>query len=351
MSKLNYIVPATILLLSHSVQAATENPWYAGARIGATHYTDFSTNLGSDAELEENSVGAGLFLGHNFNSWFALEGGYTYLGETELDNFASIDQQGFDLVGKFTWQATESFDLFAKAGGFAYFTDGNDALSDFEDNGFSATAGVGAQYYFTNQFSARAEYQFYNDISLDDNGSDISWDTHFYAISLVYSWGGADKVVVKEAPVTQAPEVVEEVVAEPVVAEAIVVKEVVEEATNVEPLTVELPFALKSTELPQQYKDQLKPIIQHLIDYPEAKLYVVGHTDSQGPTAFNQKLSEQRAAAISTYLADEFDIDTARIEEEGKGELDPRATNDTKEGRALNRRVSVFTPGLEVKNK
>jgi OOP family OmpA-OmpF porin len=346
MSKINYIAPAAILLFSHAVQATTENPWYAGARIGATHYTDFSHNLVNSVELDENNVGAGLFLGHNFTSWFALEGGYTYLGETELENYAAIKQQGFDFVGKFTWQVSESFDLFAKAGGFAYFTDGNDQLSGLDDNGLSATAGVGAQYYFTDQFSARAEYQFYNDISLDTNNTDISWDTHFYAISLVYSWGAPDKVVAQEAPVTQKEEVLEEVVTESVVEEVVVVV-----VTKVEPLTVELPFALESTELPQQYKDQLKPIVQHMIDYPEAKLYVVGHTDSQGPTKFNQKLSEQRAATISTYLADEFDIDPSRIEEQGKGELDPRATNDTKEGRALNRRVSVFTPGLDVKNK
>jgi OmpA-OmpF porin, OOP family len=345
MKKLNYIAPVAILLLSHTVQATAENPWYAGARIGGTHYTDFNSNLGHIAELDENNAGAGLFLGHNFSSWFAIEGGYTYLGETELENYASIKQEGIDLVGKFTWQLSESFDLFAKAGGFAYFTDGNDNLSGLDDEGFAATAGVGAQYYFTNQLSARAEYQFYNDISLEDDvtNTDISWDTHFYSVSLVYSWGAPEKVVIQEAPVTEAPEV------EEVVEEVIVEVAKVEQIIKVEPLMVELPFATESFDLPQTYKDQLKPIVQHLNDYPEAKLYVVGHTDSRGAEKFNQNLSEQRAAAISKYLSEAFSIDVDRIEEQGKGELDPRATNDTKDGRALNRRVSVFTPGLEVK--
>ena len=146
----------------------------------------------------------------------------------------------------------------------------------------------------------------------------------------------------------------EPAMAEPVIEPQPVVEptpEVITPAIEIAPLTVELPFMFNSDELPQEYLEQLAPIAQHLIDYPEAQLFVVGHTDSRGSEVYNQQLSEQRAALIGDYLATKFAIDKSRINEVGRGEIEPRASNDTTEGQALNRRVSVFTPGLKIQNK
>ncbi|WP_028863061.1 outer membrane beta-barrel protein [Psychromonas aquimarina] len=347
MTKVNYILPVA-LLFSGAVTAASENPWYAGARLGGTYYNDLSSNMLDANTLDKNDVGGGVFLGYNFVPWFALETGYTYLGKmgpAEIENMGSIKQQGMDLVGKFTWNASDSLDIFAKAGAFYYKADGQDQLSAYDDSGVAATAGLGLEYFLTKNISTRLEYQFYNELELQDAGMNSSWNTHFYGLSLVYGWGAPAPVVVQDAPMAEPepePMVEPEPEPEPVVLPAMV---------KVEPLTVELPFAFDSDELPQEYLDQLAPIAEHLIEYPEAELFVIGHTDSRGPEAYNQKLSEERAALIGEYLAAKFNIDKSRIVEEGRGELEPRATNDTDEGRALNRRVSVYTPGLEVQNK
>jgi OOP family OmpA-OmpF porin len=68
---------------------------------------------------------------------------------------------------------------------------------------------------------------------------------------------------------------------------------------------------------------------------------IVGHTDSSGPEAYNQKLSLRRAEAMKAYLVREGGIDAAIIDVMGKGESMPVADNATREGRARNRRVEV----------
>ncbi len=329
MTKINYVLPLA-LLVSGALQAEqSENPWYAGARIGGTHYSDFANG---PAGVDKDDFGGGAFLGYNVSRWFALETGYTYLGDPDVNGSGSIEQQAIDLVGKFTWKTTDSLDVFAKAGGAYYFAEGQDGLNA-DDEGVVATAGLGVEYFFNQNVSTRLEYQYYHDIELEDT----DWDTHFYGLSLVYAWGAAPMVM--------------PMIAAPVIAQAVAEPEVIAEPIEIAPLSVELPFMFDSDELSQEYMQQLAPIAQHLLDYPQAQLFVVGHTDSRGSEAYNQKLSEQRAALVADYLANSYNIDKSRIIQEGRGELEPRANNETEEGRALNRRVTVFTPGLTIEQK
>jgi OOP family OmpA-OmpF porin len=343
MSKFNYLLPIA-LLASSSTFASSEGSSYVGARLGGTHYSDFSSTQVSNG-LDKDDLGAGAFLGHNVKDWFALEIGYTYLGKIKFDNNAVIEQDAIDLVGKFSTDLTESIDIFAKLGGSHYMTDGKKSLSSLSDNNLTVTAGLGLEYFFTKHVSTRVEYQYYGAPKLENNGFSADWDTHFYGVSIVYSWGGAPTPVAKPAPVTQPkvvaePEVVAVVVTTPIVVEKIA------EPVVIEALTVQVRFDNNSTEIKQQYIDQLAPIAQHLIDYPEAKLVVIGHTDSQGPENYNQQLSERRATGVAAHLSQVFNINTNRIEHSGLGESEPIASNKTASGRTENRRVSVFTPGL-----
>jgi len=70
----------------------------------------------------------------------------------------------------------------------------------------------------------------------------------------------------------------------------------------------------------------------------------VGHADSTGADAYNQKLSVRRSEAVKAYLVSKG-IEKNRIYTEGKGEMQPVADNKTASGRAKNRRVEVEVVG------
>ncbi len=74
----------------------------------------------------------------------------------------------------------------------------------------------------------------------------------------------------------------------------------------------------------------------------------VGHTDSVGADAYNQKLSVRRADAVKAYLVSKG-IEKNRVYTEGKGEKQPVADNKTAEGRAKNRRVEIEVVGTRTK--
>ena len=73
-------------------------------------------------------------------------------------------------------------------------------------------------------------------------------------------------------------------------------------------------------------------------------IIAVGHTDSDGSDAYNQKLSVKRSESVKTYLV-EKGIEKNRVYTEGKGEKQPVADNKTAEGRAKNRRVEIEVVG------
>lgn len=91
----------------------------------------------------------------------------------------------------------------------------------------------------------------------------------------------------------------------------------------------------------QQTFPVLESITGILKEYPHAKFSIEGHTDSDGSDALNQKLSEERAAAVKNYLI-EKGIDASRLESKGFGESKPIDTNKTAKGKANNRRVEVL---------
>jgi OOP family OmpA-OmpF porin len=75
---------------------------------------------------------------------------------------------------------------------------------------------------------------------------------------------------------------------------------------------------------------------------------IVGHTDSVGSDAYNEKLSMRRANAVKRYLTDDG-VDAGVMSASGMGESQPVADNRTSEGRAQNRRVEVVVKGTETR--
>ena len=77
-------------------------------------------------------------------------------------------------------------------------------------------------------------------------------------------------------------------------------------------------------------------------------IIAVGHTDSDGSDAYNQKLSVQRSESVKAYLVSKG-IEKNRVYTEGKGEKQPVADNKTKEGKQKNRRVEIEVVGTRTK--
>ena len=99
-------------------------------------------------------------------------------------------------------------------------------------------------------------------------------------------------------------------------------------------------FRFDSYELSDSTTNVLTKIIPIIKDMP-TRLLIVGHTDSVGEDEYNLVLSRNRANSVAQFLI-QNGIDPQDIEQEGKGESFPIATNATKEGQAKNRRVEIF---------
>ncbi len=94
--------------------------------------------------------------------------------------------------------------------------------------------------------------------------------------------------------------------------------------------------------------EQYRPLIDLAVDLMEAEpsstLRIVGHTDDVGPDEANLRLSMSRADAVATLVV-QHGIDSSRLTVEGRGEAEPLETNETEEGRAINRRVEFSILG------
>ncbi|AEI49483.1 sodium-translocating pyrophosphatase [Runella slithyformis] len=95
----------------------------------------------------------------------------------------------------------------------------------------------------------------------------------------------------------------------------------------------------KSTLKPES-QEQLKNVAEILKAFPAVNIKLGGYTDNTGDANANLKLSGDRAAAVESELV-AMGIDNNRIDSEGYGDQYPVASNDTEEGRAQNRRISV----------
>lgn len=74
--------------------------------------------------------------------------------------------------------------------------------------------------------------------------------------------------------------------------------------------------------------------------YPDTTIFVEGHTDSTGTDAHNQGLSDRRADSVTNFLVGSG-VSPSRIVSRGYGESQPKASNDTPDGRQINRRVEI----------
>lgn len=106
-------------------------------------------------------------------------------------------------------------------------------------------------------------------------------------------------------------------------------------------------FDVNSAAIQGGFYGPLDEVSTTLNNYPKTAVDVVGHASSDGADAYNQELSERRAASVQSYLVNSG-VQSVRLRAIGMGETQPIADNSTQAGRVANRRVEILlTPIVE----
>lgn len=105
--------------------------------------------------------------------------------------------------------------------------------------------------------------------------------------------------------------------------------------------TLRFSFGNQSFRPSDELIDYVFELKSYLSQYPNKKVYIVGHTDSEGDAEFNYNIGLKRAQFVKDFLITQ-QIESYKIVSESKGETEPIADNTTREGKSLNRRIEII---------
>jgi len=220
-----------------------------------------------------------------------------------------------------------------------------------QKNAWQLAAGVGLELYFDHNYSMRFELESYDS------------DAAMLSLGIVKRFGLQQQLVyaLPEGPVAMIHDNRRQAVIRPVVLDADNdgYLDDVDECLNTPPYSPlfsvdergcapfqgvidDLVFLSGSDQLTAEGQQKLNEIMPaltaQLAEMKTLRLQIRAHTDSQGSTSYNRQLSQRRAESIVKELLARG-VDSIQLDARGMGESQPRADNDTLEGRALNRRV------------
>ncbi|MDR1976078.1 MAG: OmpA family protein [Campylobacteraceae bacterium] len=269
---------------------------YAGnnevtAVVGGVH------PLGSDRY--DNHITYGIRGGVGLKNFIIdqLELGYDYSSGVKYENSESID------VHRLYFNAIKEYDISKSATVYALLGVGYQELSKDlpdEESGVFGQYGAGLKYYFTDHIALKTEVR--HGIGFDS----IHKGNLFYNLGLAYTFGEREQI-----------------------------------STLV--LEKTLFFAINSAEIPPSGESILQSIADELKaeENLNVAILIEGHADSTGSDIHNLQLSEKRAESVKHNLIEKGIFEDA-ITTKGFGETKPIKSNDTKEGRAANRRVEII---------
>lgn len=228
------------------------------------------------------------------------------------------------------WEVTDRFGVYGLIGaGYQHY---NHRYNKAEKGGF-AQAGLGLRFNMTDRVALKLEgrelvgFRHGRDKQLITLGLGIGLGERMTAMPSEPVIGDEDMDGVKDnidrCPGTPRGHVVDEWGCEKVIR-----------------LDLDVLFAFDSDKIAPAYEGKIKEVSDLLNAHPDYSVILEGHTDSVGAEAYNQKLSERRAAAVAKVLMKDG-VAANRISTVGYGETKPVADNATKEGRAQNRRVDA----------
>ena len=176
------------------------------------------------------------------------------------------------------------------------------------------------------------------------NGTnELCWRDAFWTPATAAPGCDGAIVPVVAAPVAPAPVVVAPAPAPVVVPPVVVAPPAATKVTY----AADAFFDFNKSVIKPEGKAKLDDLVGKIKDINLEVIIAVGHTDSVGSDAYNQKLSVRRSEAVKAYLVSKG-IEKNRVYTEGKGEKQPVADNKTAEGREKNRRVEIEVVGTRA---
>lgn len=334
-------------VMSSPSAMADDTFWYIGGNIGQSKAKidddRIRAQLPGSVSISDDRTDPGykLFGGYQFNKNFALEAGYFKLGKFgytattlpagTLDGNIKVQGVNIDLVGMFPLadkfsvfgrlglQYAQSKDEFTSSGVVPVPTNPNPSHSSG-----NYKFGAGVQYDFNPSLGMRVEGERYRIDDAVGNKGDID----LISVGLVYRFDQK-----KPAPKAAAPAPV--VAAAPVVVIVPVVKK--QQYCSI----LDISFEIKQENIDRGDKEKLAVVGTFMNKYPDTTAVIEGHTDNVGTNEYNQKLSQERADSVVSYLVNELHVAPSRLSAVGYGETRPIADNSTMEGRQANRRIEA----------
>lgn len=292
------------------------------------NYNYFEGNLDMD-----NRYAPGVRLGYHFDDFWLdqLELGLEHYSDVKYTNSTLTTDitrtylsaiKGIDLGEKFYFYGLAG-------GGYEDFSKG---AFDNKSGGFGHY-GAGLKFRLSDSLALRLETR--DQISF--HNANHSWVS---TLGISFGFGTKREKVVAEQ--------VKEVAIEPRVAAPVQSQcpaepregAMLDENGCEKTISFEGHFGFDKVDINPAFEEKIKKIAQILDENARYDTILEGHTDNIGSRAYNQKLSERRAESVAKEL-EKFGVDKDRIQTVGYGQDKPRSSNDTKEGRADNRRVDA----------
>ena len=328
---------ALAMLVAAPLAAANAGVTVTPLMLGYTFQDTQHNNNGSEGELTsspelQDDLFVGAAIGVELTPWLGFEAEYNQVkGDVDGGVTADAEYKQTQINGNFYATSdliTKNYDSKIKpyvllgAGHYKYEATGSIADGESEE-GTLGNAGLGAFWRLNDALSLRTEARATYNIDED------FWNyTALAGLNVVL--GGHLKPA---APVVEVAPV------EPV---APVQPQELTEDLNME---LRVFFDTNKSNIKDQYKPEIAKVAEKLVEYPNATARIEGHTDNTGPRALNERLSLARANSVKSSLVNEYNVDPARLATQGFAWDQPIADNNTKEGRAMNRRVFATISG------
>ena len=327
---------ALAMLVAAPLAAANAGVTVTPLMLGYTFQDTQHNNNGSDGELTngpelQDDLFVGAALGVELTPWLGFEAEYNQVKGDVNGLAADAEYKQTQINGNFYATSdliTKNYDSKIKpyvllgAGHYKYKGEGSISGGE-DDEGTLGNAGFGAFWRLNDALSLRTEARATYNIDED------FWNyTALAGLNVVL--GGHLKPA---APVVEVAPV------EPV---APVQPQELTEDLNME---LRVFFDTNKSNIKDQYKPEIAKVAEKLVEYPNATARIEGHTDNTGPRALNERLSLARANSVKSSLVNEYNVDPARLSTQGFAWDQPIADNNTKEGRAMNRRVFATISG------